>query len=300
MAVDIVYTCVALGFLTALSYFLPPLLDGVERKIKARIHSRIGPPIMQTWYDLMKLFEKTTYLPQGAYHLVLLIALYFVLTISAIGVLLSISLINVFTALIIALILFMIGQVVFVAIPFMSSNPFAIVGGSREVMLMLVNETFTVLVFGILLWYTKGFTSIGPAYGIAVLLLLIAAYVSCARPPFDLAEAEPELASGVIIELSGPLLGLLHYSNLARRFFIKLFVIIICLIPLVGYAASSVVHITVNGVILAILLTCILWCIYAALSALLGRSRIDAAPVFLLKIYIPLIIIFFVIAYVMW
>ncbi len=297
MPIDII-TCVALGSLVALSCFLPPVLDGIERKIKARIHSRIGPPIMQTWYDLMKLFEKTVYLPQGTYHLILLIVLYFVLTIGAISVLLSISLINVFTALITSLILFMIGQVVFIAIPFMSSNPFAIVGGSREVMLMLVNETFTALVFGILLWYTKGFTSIGSAYGVAVLLLLIAAYVSCARPPFDLAEAEPELASGVIIELSGPLLGLLHYSNLARRFFIKLFVTIICLIPLAGYTSSSVVRIAVNGVILAVLLACILWCIYATLSALLGRSRIDVAPVFLLKIYILLTIIFLVIAYV--
>jgi len=38
--------------------WLSILLDGVERKIKARIQSRIGPPVTQTLYDLLKLLEK--------------------------------------------------------------------------------------------------------------------------------------------------------------------------------------------------------------------------------------------------
>lgn len=298
MVLEHIDTILVLTLITVFSYFLPPLLDGVERKIKARVHSRIGPSLLQTWYDLFKLFGKSIHLPKGTYYIVLLIVLYLVLIVSAIGVLLSITLINMYIAFITAIILFMTGQAVFVVISFMSSNPFAIVGGSREIMLMLVNELFTVLTFGVILWYTNGFLDIGPAYYIAIAVLLVAAYVSCARPPFDLAEAEPELASGVIIELSGPLLGLLQYSNLARRFFIKLFIVMLGVTPFTINYSGSNSYMSLNGLLLSVVMVVILWCIFATISALLGRSRIDVAPVSLLKIYIPLLILFLALAFI--
>ncbi len=43
---------------TLVGSILPVILDGVERKLKARVQSRIGPPITQTLYDLLKLTIK--------------------------------------------------------------------------------------------------------------------------------------------------------------------------------------------------------------------------------------------------
>lgn len=43
---------------TALVLFASPLLEGIIRKIKALIHSRMGPPITQPYLDLMKLMVK--------------------------------------------------------------------------------------------------------------------------------------------------------------------------------------------------------------------------------------------------
>src|SRR6266849_6105543 len=39
---------------------LPPLLPGVIAKTKALFAGRVGPPVLQLYYDLIKLFQKGT------------------------------------------------------------------------------------------------------------------------------------------------------------------------------------------------------------------------------------------------
>lgn len=43
-----------------LAPFLGGLLDGFDRKISARMQGRIGPPVLQPFYDVAKLFKKQT------------------------------------------------------------------------------------------------------------------------------------------------------------------------------------------------------------------------------------------------
>ncbi|MFR3225905.1 MAG: NADH-quinone oxidoreductase subunit H, partial [Blautia massiliensis (ex Durand et al. 2017)] len=42
----------------ALAPLVGALLDGVDRKISARMQGRQGPPLLQPFYDLRKLFGK--------------------------------------------------------------------------------------------------------------------------------------------------------------------------------------------------------------------------------------------------
>src|SRR5213594_2479271 len=42
----------------ALALTLPPLLLGVIGKTKALFAGRVGPPVLQSYYDLIKLFQK--------------------------------------------------------------------------------------------------------------------------------------------------------------------------------------------------------------------------------------------------
>src|SRR5438876_269283 len=46
----VVHILLALGF--------PPLLLGVIAKVKAFFAGRVGPPVLQPYYDLIKLFQK--------------------------------------------------------------------------------------------------------------------------------------------------------------------------------------------------------------------------------------------------
>src|SRR5260370_23174700 len=43
-----------------LALTLPPLLPGVIAKTKALFAGRVGPPVLQPYYDLVKLFRKGT------------------------------------------------------------------------------------------------------------------------------------------------------------------------------------------------------------------------------------------------
>jgi NADH-quinone oxidoreductase subunit H len=42
------------------------LLAGIDRKILARMQRRVGPPIIQPFYDFLKLMGKETIIPQAA------------------------------------------------------------------------------------------------------------------------------------------------------------------------------------------------------------------------------------------
>jgi len=278
-----------------ISLILPTILDGVERKIKAIIQSRIGPPILQSWYDVLKLLGKELFLPFNSIHSLILIILYltiqaFLLIYTMLSTIIGITPYD----LIIIIALFIITQTIFIAIPFTISNPFSIIGASREIVLILVNELFYIILLGLYIVST-GSTSVissTSSLNIAVLVvitsLFINSYVASGRLPFDIAEAEPEIASGIMIELSGPVLGLMIYTNHLKRFFVK-------------YLPSAILlgFIFKNGLIAAlssIIVTILIWIIYSIVSASVGRSRVDLAPITLLKIYIGLTMLFIIVS----
>lgn len=269
-----------LGGLLVIIIFLPPLLDGVERKIRALVHSRIGPPIMQTWYDIIKLFGKTSLSPYGSTHIVIFTVIYLIMLFTTIALFLVASYYDDLGCLIASIALFTIVQSLAIALPFMTSNPYAVVGISREIMIMIVNETAFIIAFGLILYFTRGSYEPTLYYIILLAALLISSYVSSGRLPYDLAEAEPELASGILVEFSGPILGIYYYTNLVKRFFVKMVPVYFILMPL----NIAPFYVT----LLMIPLSCILWVIYATLAPLLGRSRIDIAPISLLKVYAPI------------
>jgi len=264
----------------AASIFLPPLLDGVERKIKAIIHSRIGPPILQTWYDLLKLFGKSILAPRNSLHIMTLILMYAVLSITTLILFLYGIYCNSLHYVIASVALFMMIQALYLTIPFVTSNPFAAIGLSREIMIMLINEIAFITAFSLILYFTRGIYTWSFYYTVLVIVLLISSYVSSGRIPFDLAEAEPELASGILIEFSGPFLGIYHYTSLVKRFLVKIVpsYLVLSLFPLDPYIR----------VVLVIMFSCILWLLYATIAPLLGRSRVDIAPSSLLKLYTSL------------
>ena len=275
---------------TILSLVIPPLMDGVERKIKARVHSRIGPPIMQTWYDLLKLFEKELVIPEGGLHIIILSLLYVMLSVLTIIFTVSMVLLGHPYVLVIIITLFLFVQAIYVTIPFITSNPFAIIGASREVILALVNEIFFVIILGLYMYFTRysGFLLGSPdllrvSLIVLVIALFISAYIASGRIPFDIAEAEPELASGALIEFSGPILGVFMYSNYIKRLFIKLVPSILILLPFI----NNWLYLLIYSFIMAVGI----WVLYGLIAALLGRTRVDIAPTTLLKIYIPFIIV---------
>jgi len=276
--------------LIAFYAIIPLILDGLERKLKAALQSRIGPPITQTVYDVLKLLlvKETKNQPTLPYVTLTLLssmvmgllALYYVTLYIVQG-----DIINMFYA----LALLAVFTSTHTVTPLLVPNPYSYIGGMREVMLAVVNEAAfitSISLYTIILQKTL----VERVTWVSILIMLLVAivafissYATSSRVPFDIAEAEPELASGVFIEFSGRILALNIYNLLLRRLAAKFLVLAPTVILISGHGLISL--------ILVLLLTPLIWALYATIAVVLGRSRVDIAPLTLAKIYITLLLI---------
>ena len=278
---------------------ITPIIDGIERKIKARLQCRRGPPILQTWYDLLKLFRRPSIVTEE-YSLPYIISPYIVFAniIFALALLPSITGVALsFYGDIIVLTYLIASSSIFIAIGSISSGSvFATIGANREISIATLSKLLIALVlasFAILkgsLTLEKLFP-IMPPYTIsailAIVLFAILAYIESYKLPFDIPEAEPEIIDGILVEYSGKSLGVLKYSMYLKR--VLLFTMLIDLVlprnlpPII----SSLAYI-VSLIFVSIL--------FVTIETYFGRLRIDQALKFM-KTLIPILLVVIVIAY---
>ncbi len=250
--------------LTAAGVGLAPIYDSLERKVRARLHSRVGPPILQTWYDILKLLRKELVIPEGGYFTAAVV-------LTELGVSVGLLLAASFMLMMPSLTTYVLTAVFLSALSAVTmvksvsqNNLFSIIGGFREYSIVLSSEPF--LIFLILLIgsaYVRGCTDLRVLVGLAPLYLTT--YVMTARVPFDIAEAEPEIASGIMIELSGPTLAANELSLLIKRYVMAALPTYLILPIFINSVAIKA------GVGLAAAL--ITWVIYGVVAVLHGRSR---------------------------
>jgi len=272
---------------TLVGSILSVILDGVERKLKARIQSRIGPPITQTLYDLLKLTVKESkplHTAPFIYFSVTSVVLTMMLSLVHAHVYALNGNVLIFT---LSISLLAVSLTMFTLIPLLIPNPFAYTGGIRELLLSLVNEsaylislTVTVVTLSIIRSGEHSYIIL-LSLALSLVVLFISSYALTGRVPFDIAEAEPELASGILVEFSGKVLAVMLFSTLIKRYLVKFILVASLLVNTIGWG--------VHSLLTSILLTTLLWIIYATISAILGRSRVDIAPLTLGKLYIVLL-----------
>jgi formate hydrogenlyase subunit 4 len=207
-----------------------PLLDGFLRKVRARIHSRQGPPVLQTYYDLAKLMVKedqkgaNSFLfdaaPVACLSSVLLAALFIPM-----GGVVPLG----FAGDILVLIYILTLAPVFMCLGGMASgSPYAYVGVNREVMLLMVVEPVlavalistaikanSLILSECIERYASSPPEISLIIGAVAFFLILQPEVS--KVPFDLAEAEQEIMEGPLIEYSGRKLALLRWSMYSKQ-----------------------------------------------------------------------------------
>lgn len=210
---------------------LSPLYEGMARKLKALIHSRIGPPIIQPYYDLMKLAGKEDIQPRGMPFARIIVWVCFAgIATAALFVPMGAgraplgaagdSIFFIYIVTLVAVSLMMIAAA--------SGNPFAFIGASREMMLQLTVEPVLVIAlvtaalnarsFGIgdmADWYH--FHGFSMSMLIVTISLFLALQAQVGKLPFDMAEAETEIAGGLFIEQSGPTYALLRWTMMAKQ-----------------------------------------------------------------------------------
>lgn len=278
--VTIIVLCLVNG---AVALLLAPLFEGIMRKLKALVHSRIGPPITQPYRDILKLLGKedlrtaTGYLYRAAPALtlasILLLAMFVPLgTAPPLG----------FGGDIIVLLYVAgMGAVLVMMAAFGSSSPYAYMGSSREMMLLLTVEPVlaiallvgavnaqTLQIQGIMAWQLDHGPSLSMV--IAAMAFFLALQAQAAKLPFDMAEADQEIMGGPLIEQSGPRLALFRWAIWTRQLvFAMLFVGIFVPWPQVGFLPLDMV--------LSLVKVAIVLVVVGVIDAVNPRLRIDQA-----------------------
>lgn len=193
----------------------------VVRKVSALVQWRVGPPVMQPFYDVAKLLGKEILVPEDARK----------------GVFMAAPLIGMAGVLLLATILWrtaivqsaFVGDVIVVmylmVVPSLalilggsaSASPHAAIGTSREMKLVIGYELPLVLALVVVILKAGGQLNLAmlaqqtPVYSISGMVAFLTS-VLCVQAklglvPFDIAESETEIASGVLMEYSGALLA---------------------------------------------------------------------------------------------
>jgi ech hydrogenase subunit B len=177
------------------------LIYGIERKIKARMQSRQGPPILQPFYDLAKLTDKRV-LIVSPLHAMLGVA-HFASAWLALSILLSGG------DILVAIFFHLFSTALLVMAGFSVNSPFSRIGSLRQLMMIIASEPIFILAaFGMYLNSGRfdnlwGAPSSLSQTWLLLIALLIVLPITLKKSPFDTAEAHQEIVGGAEIEYSG-------------------------------------------------------------------------------------------------
>jgi NADH-quinone oxidoreductase subunit H len=193
----------------------------VVRKVSALVQWRVGPPVFQPGRDVMKLMGKEILVPEDAQRAVFmaapLVGLAGVLLLSIILWRTAITQRAFVGDVIVAIYLMVLPSLALILGSSASASPHAAIGTGREMKLVMSYELPLVLALVIVVIKTGGQLNLAaiashvPVLSIsgmlAFLVSLLCVQAKLGFVPFDIAESETEVASGVIIEYSGALLA---------------------------------------------------------------------------------------------
>ncbi|MBE5937949.1 MAG: NADH-quinone oxidoreductase subunit H [Lachnospiraceae bacterium] len=209
------------------------LLAGIDRKITARMQGRIGPSILQPFYDVSKLFSKETFkLNKGQYVYMFCFLLFAIFTGACFFG--GFDLMLVFFVLTTAAMFFVIAASV-------ANSPFSRMGAMRELVQMLSYEPMILLV-AVGFYLATGTFNVSEivksdvsaiAYLPVIFIgLLYVLTIKLRKSPFDLStshHAHQEMVKGVTTELSGSMFAVLEithwYENVLLLGVVGLFIV---------------------------------------------------------------------------
>lgn len=277
-------------------------LKGADRRVAARLQGRVGPPLAQPFFDLVKLGFKRTMVPLTvasttvflAAPLVGLVAMLFAAALIPVPGL-GIPSPEIGNLLVLVYLLAIPGVALMIA-GSASGSTYGAIGFSREMALMLAYEGPIVLVVaavalrtgalegsGVVLSLTEivrhqqihGANLFDPVLWPAFLAFVFFYPANLGIIPFDIPEAETEVLEGPLVEYSGPALGLFKMMS-AVKAVVVLGLGLALFMPLAPTGPLGLVVWALEMLVLMLLGV-------TAVRVGIGRMRIDQAFAFFLK-----------------
>lgn len=213
----------AIGYIV-IAPFLGGLFDGIDRKISAKMQGRIGPPILQPFYDVSKLFQKETKMVNHLQQFMISGFLIFAVFTGALffwgG-----DLLLVFFALTLAGIFYVMSASV-------ANAPYSSIAAQRELMQMMTYEPM-ILLTAIGFYIATGSFSVKeishatfpnviilPGFFLGFIYILT---IKLRKSPFDIStgqHAHQEIVQGLKSDLSGFVLALVEISHWYENVFL--------------------------------------------------------------------------------
>jgi hydrogenase-4 component C len=211
-----------------------PLVSGMARVMRAKMHNRVGPGLLQDYRDLIKLMQRQEVWPpdSGWVFRAMPVILMVTLLVIAMGtpMLTRFAPIQACGDLITTIYLFALARFFLALSGIDSGSSFSGIGASRELTVgVLVEPTMLLSLFvAALLAGSTDLGAISTAIGsghvhsmtaavVAGLAFGFAIYIELGKLPYDVAEAEQELQEGPLTEYSGPSLALLKWSMALKQ-----------------------------------------------------------------------------------
>lgn len=200
-----------------LAPFVGALLDGVDRKITARMQGRKGPSLLQPFYDLIKLFSKQM-IAVNSVQLLLNCSYLVFLAIAG-------GMVFFGTDILMSLFILSTADMFLILAASSDSSPYSNIGASREMLQMMSYEPMTLLIAVGFYLATGSFrvdeiilqssAAIWMMPGLFVGFILIMA-IKLRKSPFDLStshHAHQEVVKGITTEMSGPTLAIMEIGE---------------------------------------------------------------------------------------
>ena len=207
-----------------LAPFVGGLLSGVDRIVSARLQGRFGPPLLQPFYDVLKLREKEDITVNNVQDFYVAAFFIFVIATGAIFFAGGDLLLVIFTL--------TTASVLLIMAAYSSNSPYAQVGAQRELLQMMAYEPMVLLTcvgfymvngsFEVRNIVTDGNMDFLPLIGVFFGFLFILT-IKLRKRPFDLSmshHAHQELVKGLVTEFSGKTYALIEVAHWYENVFL--------------------------------------------------------------------------------
>jgi formate hydrogenlyase subunit 4 len=223
------------------------LIAGIDRKITAHMQGRVGPSILQPFWDVGKLFEKENAVVNETQ---IFYAICYVVFMALTGALFFAGgdLLLVIFALTLAQIFLVLGA-------YAANSPYSYVGAERELLQIMAYEPMVILA-AVGLFVTTGSFNVSDiaATTVPVIILIPGIFlgflyvltIKLRKSPFDIStshHAHQEIVKGVTTEFSGPSLAWIEITHWYETvFLLGLVYLFFAFNPLLGIAAVVVIY----------------------------------------------------------
>ena len=197
------------------------LLAGLDRKISARMQGRVGPPILQPYYDVRKLLEKDSVSVNNVEGTYITCALIFAFIAGGIFFAGGNLLLSVFVL--------TLSSLFFILAAYSTRSPYSEVGAAREALQIMAEEPMSLFIAVVFFLATASFDSSAvfglPAPAICTTWLAFVGFlfiltIKMRKSPFDLSSshhAHQELVRGITTEMSGRTLSKVEVMHWAEN-----------------------------------------------------------------------------------